>query len=703
MTVPYTFANQTGAIPLSELDANFAAVPNFANVANTVNNNSQPNITSVGVLNSLSVTGNTVTNLIFQRAPIISLGANAGFSSNIDTISIGNSAGGNNNQGTYAIAIGSQAGFTNQSNAAISIGQLAGNSSQGSDAIALGQLAGTFNQSSNSISIGYSAGRISQGGNAIAIGNLAGNNTQASNAVAIGDHAGFNNQGDGAIAIGRWAGNLTQSANAIAFGRNAANITQGSEAIAIGHSAGNLNQGPYAVAIGAFAGNNNQGSNSVVIGSFAGYPTVANNAIAINGDTTPLNAPNSGLYISPIRNDNSNVTNTVYYNTTTKELTYSVIAGSDYGNANVANYLPTFSGNLTSLNTITATGNIAGNYFIGNGSQLTGISAGNIIGSYSNADVFAYLGSNSNAVITTTGNITTTANISGNYFIGNGSQLTGIATGLDSEIINGNSSINIASSGSNIVVTVANTQSATFFTTGMSTAGNVTANRIFANADISSTGNITTAGFFIGTFQGNISGNIVVPGSNTQVLYNNSGNAGASAGLTFNSASNAMVVAGNVTASNFIGNISNGTSRISIASSGNVSVGVGPFSTTVLNINTSTGISVLGNVIASGAVSVTGNVTANNFLGSGAISVTGNVTANNFIGGGAGTPAVSSNTNLDLSSPLSVRVLGGGTLRLPALTTSNIANLTPVNGDIIYNSSINKFQGYENGAWGNLI
>jgi hypothetical protein len=670
MTVPYTFANQTGAIPLSELDANFAAVPNFANVANTVNNNSQPNITSVGVLNSLSVTGNTVTNLIFQQAPIISLGANAGFSSNIDTISIGNSAGGNNNQQAYAIAIGSEAGFTNQ----------------GANSIGIGTYAGFLNQGSNSVAIGRDAGNDNQGGNAIAIGRFAGNIQQGGNSIAIGRSAGNVTQGGNAIAIGRSAGNITQGGEAVALGTTAGNAQQGNAAVAIGWQAGEYDQKPFAVAIGAFAGNTNQGANSIAIGSYAGYPTVANNAIVINGSSVSLNAPESGLYISPIRNDNSNVTNTVYYNTTTKELTYSVIAGSDYGNANVANYLPTFSGNLTSLNTITATGNIAGNYFIGNGSQLTGISAGNIIGSYSNTNVFAYLGSNSNAVITTTGNITTTANISGNYFIGNGSQLTGIATGLDSEIINGNSSINIASLGSNIVVTVANTQSATFFTTGMSTAGNVTANRVFANAGISSTGNITTAGFFIGTFQGNISGNIVVPGSNTQVLYNNSGNAGASAGLTFNSASNAMVVAGNVTASNFIGNISNGTSRISVASSGNVSVGVGPFSTTVLNINTSTGISVLGNVIASGAISVTGNVTANNFLG-----------------GGAGTPTVSATTNLILSAGVSVQVTGGGTFRLPALTTAAIANLIPVNGDMIYNSSLNKFQGYENGAWGNLI
>jgi len=455
MSVPYTFANQTGAIPLSELDANFAAVPNVANVAGTVTVNAQPNITSIGTLTTLSVTGTTSTNLIFQRAPIISLGANAGFSSNIDFIAMGNAAAGNNNQQSYAIAIGSQAGFNNQGNHSISIGQLAGNSSQGSDSIALGQLAGTFNQSSNSIAIGRSAGRISQGGNAIAMGNLAGNNTQSTNAIAIGHHSGFNNQGDSAIAIGRWAGNDTQATLAVAIGRNAANITQGLEAVAIGHSAGNLSQGPYAVAIGAFAGNNNQGSNSVAIGSFAGYPTVANSAIVINGDTTPLNAPQAGLYISPIRSNNSS--NIVFYNTTTKELTYSTA----YGNANVANYLPLYSGNVFNLNSVCATGNITTDgYYFGDGSQLTGINAGNIIGSYSNANVANYLP-------------TYTGNVTANYFIGDGSQLTNV------------SAIQLTS-GNNIVVTVGNTQSATFFTTGVSLPGNVTTGNVNSGNIISS-------------------------------------------------------------------------------------------------------------------------------------------------------------------------------------------------------------------------
>lgn len=57
MTVPYTFANRTGNIPLSELDANFSNVSNYSATAGTVINAAQPNITSVGTLSSLTVGG----------------------------------------------------------------------------------------------------------------------------------------------------------------------------------------------------------------------------------------------------------------------------------------------------------------------------------------------------------------------------------------------------------------------------------------------------------------------------------------------------------------------------------------------------------------------------------------------------------------------------------------------------------------------
>jgi hypothetical protein len=93
-----------------------------------------------------------------------------------------------------------------------------------------------------------------------------------------------------------------------------------------------------------------------------------------------------------------------------------------YSNANVAAYLPTYTGNLVSLtgNVIT-TANISGAYFIGNGSQLTGLPE-----SYSNANVAAYLPTYTGNLVSLTGNVITTANISGAYFIGNGSQLTGL-------------------------------------------------------------------------------------------------------------------------------------------------------------------------------------------------------------------------------------------------------------------------------------
>jgi hypothetical protein len=89
-------------------------------------------------------------------------------------------------------------------------------------------------------------------------------------------------------------------------------------------------------------------------------------------------------------------------------------------------------------------------------------------------------------------------------------------------------------------------------------------------------------------------------------------------------------------------------------------------------------------------------------FGSNTISTTGNITAGNFVGGGAGTPTVSSATNLDLSAAAAVRVIGGGTFRLPNLTSAQIANLTAANGDMVYNTTTTKIQAYANGAWGNI-
>jgi hypothetical protein len=131
--------------------------------------------------------------------------------------------------------------------------------------------------------------------------------------------------------------------------------------------------------------------------------------------------------------------------------------------------------------------------------------------------------------------------------------------------------------------------------------------------------------------------------------------------------------------------------------SGNFFVGNGSQLTGIItssNANLLTGNTLSSNVVSSVLTSV-GILTT--------LSVNGNVTANNYIGSGPGIPTISSPTTLNLSSILGVRIIGGGPLKLPTLTSGQIANLTPANGDLIYNSTVNKFQGYENGAWGNLI
>ena len=56
--VPYTFGNESSPIPLSQLDANFAVVPQYATTAGNVVNATQANITTVGTLVVLSVAGN---------------------------------------------------------------------------------------------------------------------------------------------------------------------------------------------------------------------------------------------------------------------------------------------------------------------------------------------------------------------------------------------------------------------------------------------------------------------------------------------------------------------------------------------------------------------------------------------------------------------------------------------------------------------
>jgi hypothetical protein len=157
----------------------------------------------------------------------------------------------------------------------------------------------------NEVHIGCNSGLTGQAQNTVAIGNGAGQNTQSQNAVAIGTNAGQNSQSASAIAIGNLSGVNVQGQNAIAIGRQSGNTGQTENSIAIGRGAGQQNQGTSAIAIGAYAGQNSQHASSIIIN---GLNSTLNSQVA------------AALYIAPIRNQDA--TSTLYYNSTTNEITH---------------------------------------------------------------------------------------------------------------------------------------------------------------------------------------------------------------------------------------------------------------------------------------------------------------------------------------------------------------------------------------------
>jgi hypothetical protein len=131
------------------------------------------------------------------------------------------------------------------------------------------------------------------------------------------------------------------------------------------------------------------------------------------------------------------------------------------------------------------------------------------------------------------GNITTYG-----YFVGNGRTLTGIVASSGSFIEFGNTSVEIPFEGANVIVSVANVANvATFTPTGLDVTGNITANVITAN-----------------TFVGNISGNLAAPGTDKEVLFNDSGVTNAVPGFQFDKTLDQLSVTGNiVSGGNFMG------------------------------------------------------------------------------------------------------------------------------------------------------
>ena len=253
---------------------------------------------------------------------------------------------------------------------------------------------------------------------------------------------------------------------------------------------GNILAGGYISAAGNVTGANLVTTGNVYAGNIIG--NIVGNFVLSGGNTEVVFNNNSVACSSPAFTFNS-TSNTLAVTgavTATGNVTGNYILGNGsqltglpatYGNANVVTLLSSFGSN-----TVSTTGNITGGFILGNGSQLTGLPA-----TYGNANVATLLagfGSNS---------ISTTGNITANYFIGNGSQLTDINAG---NIIGGYGNANVAN------------YLANFGSNSISTTGNISA------GNVSVTGNIYTAA----------GGNNPVVIGQVSAVYGNTANASGS-------------------------------------------------------------------------------------------------------------------------------------------------------------------------------
>ena len=191
---------------------------------------------------------------------------------------------------------------------------------------------------------------------------------------------------------------------------------------------------------------------------------------------------------------------------------------------------------------ISATGNIYGNNIIVTNSLTAGSftpgllsSTGNITGG--NLVTGGLITATANIIggnLLTAGLVSATGNVTGNFFIGNGSALTGLSA---SKIFNGTSEANIGASGGNANITIGGTSNVVVVaTTGVlvtgvtSASGNITGGNILTAGLISSTGNAIHSNLVInGTAAAGsgvliVSGNIQTSTSNATANIGNASN-----------------------------------------------------------------------------------------------------------------------------------------------------------------------------------
>ena len=539
--------------PANVFSNNFAAVGGgLANVTATLtsNSNSQPNITSVGTLTNLAVTGNITASNVYANSGTVgattligTLNANSNSQPNITTIGTLSTltVTGNSNLGNVATAniFSGDGGLLTNVSVAAGTAIINGTSNV---AVSLNSNVSTSVAGNANVFVVTGTGANSNG-YFTASGNITSDNANLGNAVTANYFIGSGNN-----LSNIQASNITGSIANATYATNAGSATTATSATTA--ATVTTNAQPNITSVGTLT------------------------TLDVNGTITAVAfTANTGVFTG----NGNGLTNLVGANVTgtVANATYAVSAGSATTAGTVTtNAQPnitstgtltslTVSGNVTSGNVYANTGTIGAQYLSGDGSNITNITVG--AGS-------SLVNGTSNVIVYNNGNVTTS--VAGNANIvtvtGTGVNIAGTlnATGTISSNLSGNFSGNVTTAAQGNITSLGTLTGLTVNgTSNLGPVGNVTITGGSANYFLMTNGS--------GTLTWTSAALAPVPGSNTQVVFNDGGAYSANSNLTFNKTNGLLTATllGGTLTTNAQPNITSVGSLTSLIVSGNINAG----------------------------------------------------------------------------------------------------------------------------------